>query len=443
MLVFTSGMCYAQTNPRDLLLVPGATSTSYSWDYFAASIKNPVSSGGGAYKIREVFSPLVYNGNGTVETNGAIINDMLNTPTKNYNNVLAIGHDMGGLALRATNFEKISGQILVGTPNNGSRLITDVVVSSSSVLKFEKFIDQLVDARGGVVCDDCNKIDNIKKLIKEMKENSDGLYGGAYDPNFGLYNLLPVHPNTIVIWGNADGQGLTNLISNSSGLSDTQLKACELNKKKLRASVVKELKTDRIFNRINEVSSVVNNVLSIIITRKSSEGLNIISDISSKISSLVTAIKEEIETTKKINEAQRQQLICELFDTALESEWKLKVSSGNIEEITVEENELVCQQLIAEFNNGGFPCDNEPYICSYTYNMYQQQIAANCGYSYLQIEPNDLLYTRSEQCFSNSLNIPTYEIAANHFQEQKWEYNRPVLDPIFSGSLGAAYVIPK
>jgi hypothetical protein len=436
---------------RQILGMPGPPSTSNLWDSYInqlGSLPPP------AYKVEPLFDLGVYSYNSTINTN---VNNWINalnvyeSQGKNVENVLGLGHDVGGLVLRGlSNDDRITANILIGVPNRGSNILKEIILNDASELN--DYIAKLVAARGGVVCDDCSKVTLLDRMIKEMQVNENLLKGGATAPLTGYYNNAPIHENTVVIWGNAGNGGIHSLLGSNSFLGNVDLVACQKNKKAIWMKETRKLERLRVISRITGIVNIVSSLFSITVPIKDENGKvtgNQIDPLKgfSTILSIANGIKADMEATSRIRDEIRKQLICDIFDNALEAAWKLTIADGKVEWFTTPPNPIECEKWWEMYPQGvvNTPCtDPDPRVCEYDiycpscwdeYNLYCN------GTQYSQLEPSDLLYTRTEQTIEG--HQPTYEIFAAHGQEQSWSFNGSVTFPIFDGSLGAAYQIPK
>ncbi len=96
---------YGQIVPRDILAAQGAPGNSYNWN---PEINNMKADG---YQIRPAFSIDYFSQSVTIAENVTKFDAGINLPIHNYTNVLGLGHDTGGLAIRGLKAQndKITG----------------------------------------------------------------------------------------------------------------------------------------------------------------------------------------------------------------------------------------------------------------------------------------------------------------------------------------------
>jgi len=426
------------TPPKDVLAVQGAPGNSYDWQPEINVMRN------NGYLIRDVFSTIYFSTSNTVPVNVTALDETVKIPYHNYSNVLGMGHDAGGLAIRGLRQDNddITGQILVGTPNRGSNFLRELnnneVGDLSSIENFVNIIDEW---KGGVECPDCNKSELLLEYLDGIK-NEPYSFGAVNDPN-AYYNLLPEvdHSTTAVIWGNAEGQTLGHFLGSRGGIqysSNADLQDCA---DRLRDYAESDIALEEEILLINETRSFFARFLNILGAGKDPEF---------SISSIIAAIAENIETKAQeliaeiraeheIDQQIKDLMICELANQRLEAEWIVKVQGEPSGLVPVEvENPNYDEGL----------CTSNTYNCQY--NQYHPDHATFClnqelycheTIYQLQYEENDFVYTRTEQTIPNSLN--EYRIWANHLQEQQWERNKVPLMELFNGDRGPAFEVPK
>jgi hypothetical protein len=468
-LVLSTSVSYGQnTTPRDIIAVPGHLSISAQWSGFLSEIKVLQPKG---YVYRNLYSSLPSITILPSSQQATAISSMISNPGPNQQsgqNVLGLGHDVGGLALRGASDidNRLTALILVGTPNNGSFLLQDILngAGDGNVGGFELLLKNLQAQRGSAECPNCNKVDNLQRMINAMKINSAALENNANNIN-GYYNGVGAPANTVSIWGNAGTQTINQLIGAQGGsesTSNVNLQECA---NKLQSDLKDDIKNEQVRLQVNKVtgflsfiSSLFTNVGTIVTPewkeKKGPDGNTILDPITkavklfqvwpgvgvvlSTITSFITAeaqkIRDNIDALKVLDKKKADLLKCELFDALLEAQWRIKVvqNQGTLEFSAV--NAKLCEELTYKLDNYSGSDAGE-------IRLIRQKNAACAAINSFIPEPSDLVYTKSEQILTGK---PFYEIAANHYQEQKWSHNSNVLAPLFDGTAqGLAYKIPK
>ncbi len=445
MLVFGPNRIYAQNstnfqlggNDRFLMAIDGAGSLSHDWFNFLNVLRFQK-----GYKFSNLNDIFTYPYSSPISNGATYISNRINNPPNglmDVNNVLGIGHDIGGLALRGAQVmnSDLSALILVGTPNNGSSLLRDLLRPQNS-WDFEEWLNSLERFKGKIDCPDCDKITSMRTLLKKLATQALPLSGAAKGDNRGYYNGLQIPTNTAVLWGNAGINDLNQFIGAAAGptsSSSIDLAACARREKTVNQILLKNAYLEK---KIKTVTGFWSNITKYVdgIIKAGTKPWELAKTIGDFISSSSEQALEAIKLQEGISELEREALICSLTDSRLESEWRLRIAS----------NELSA----ANVPNPNF----SPSECQYWTNQYSILPAA---YHFMidmrieiycpeyevtfHVEPHDLVYTRSEQVIPE-IDL-TYEIKANHFQEQDWGFNGSVLEPLFNGSQGAAFKIPK
>lgn len=429
----------SQIQPRDVLAVPGTYSSSYDWHPEINLMRNSDD-----YQIRDVFSPSLFDWNATIPGNVSNLNNMVNHPNHNFDNVLGLGHDVGGLALRGlkqTN-TKVTGLILVGTPNRGSNLLRDLQSPPGEISKFEKWVTDLDSWKGGVECKDCDKTKKLIEFVKAFKAEKYG-EGAINDPN-GYYNSLPApDPNsTAIIWGNAGNQSLATFLGSMGGINPSSfidLEGCAKRLKQIREAKLKEKKLQQRIDRITGFFSLFTNFFSLKLKDSTKTLPNIITEVGGFITSSAELLLKDIKASTEINQEEKDILICELANQRLEAEWRLRVIGGT-------------SKLKKTYVNG--PQYNAQLCQTYSYQcQYNQNSPAGSTYCYyasiycpqtvltLVTEPTDLVFTKTEQTHPSV--GKEFEILANHFREQAYDVNGVRIKPLFNGNSGSWFRVPK
>lgn len=445
-----------QVKPRDIIAIKGSAASSYDWHPEINKMKALDN-----YKVRDAFSNMFYNLNGTVPENVENTDDMVNETTGvpsnyNYNEVMAWGHDVGGLVARGLRNEnpKVNTLLLTGTPNQGSNLLRDIIGSlpNSTQIPLETWLDNLKDWKGDAKCPDCDKPQKMIDFIKRLKQNSKFLAGGQNDP-LAYYQFLP-NPDpatTIVLWGKASQQRLGDFLGSMGGISEesfVDIEGCANRLKAIRQAKLENLKLiSQIDNVSNFFTFIKNFLFKLLNPAKDKEGKTIVPSVTSIVKFLIDEIKrksEELITQIKENEAidkeTKDLLLCELTNQRMEAEWLHRIMSGT-GQITI--------TYVPNPTNDASKCTFYDYQCQY--NSQHPNHASFCYYADLYCpdkvfgivtEDNDLVYTRTEQNLPIPVKYTGKMDNTNHFQEQQWSRIKPHVDPYFLNKLDPFH-IPK
>ncbi len=435
--------------PRDVLAVPGTYSSSYDWHPEIDVMKNT-----DKYLIREAFSKIKdANGNypyfdwkATIAENVNKLNFTVNNPVHNYTNVLGLGHDVGGLALRGLKEinSKVTGIILVGTPNRGSNLLRDLQSPEGDSSKIEKWLALLNSWKGGVECKDCDKTKHLIDFVRAFKNENYGK-GAINDPN-SYYNTLPnPDPNTTaIIWGNAGEQKLGTFLGSMGGINPSSfvdLEGCAKKLKEIREAHLKEKKLQQKIDRITGFFSIFTSFFSVTAKDTTNTIASIITKVGNFITTTTDVILKDIKTSKEINEEERNILICEIANQRLEAEWKLRVIGGTSQ---------LKKSLVNGPNYNAQLCQEYSYQCQYNQNSpagqtycYYASLYCQQTINTLVADPTDLVFTKTEQTHPSVPANKTFElINVNHFQEQAYDNNRIKIKPLFDYTYGPYFHVP-
>lgn len=445
--------------PRDIIAIRGSAATSYDWHPEINKMRTI-----DRYHVRDAFSNIFYNLNAAVPVNVQNTDDMVNETTGvpsnfNYNEVMAWGHDVGGLVARGLRIEnqKVNTLLLTGTPNRGSNLLRDIISNqstNSTLVPLETWMEDLQKWKGDdVKCPDCDKPQRILDFIERLKDNSDFLQGGQNDP-LGYYQFLPdPDPSTtIVLWGQANQQKLGDFLGSMGGISNSSfldLEGCSRRLKIIRQAKLDNLKLIRQIDQVNGFFGTIKNFLQFTLLKpeKDKDGkitwpslTNILSKLIDQIKTESTKLIDNIKQDEVIQKETRDLLLCELANQRMEAEWLHRIMSGT-------------GQLTTTYVPNP---TNDPVKCTYyqnqcQYNSQHPNHASFCYYADLYCpdvyfgivtEENDLMYTRTEQTLSSNVKYTGKMDNTNHFQEQQWERIKPHVDPYFLNKLDPFH-IPK
>lgn len=437
-VLFLCQVLVAQPIPRDVLAVQGAPGNSYDWH---PEINQMRSNG---YQIRDVFSTLYFSIQNTVPINVLNLDLTVNNPTHNYTNVLGLGHDTGGLAIRGLRQANPSvvGQILVGTPNRGSNFLRELNNNAVGELSsIENFVNTIDEWKGKVECPECNKTALLLQYLDGIKGEPYSL-GAINDPN-GYYALLPAvdHATTAVIWGDAVGQTLGHFLGSRGGVqytSNVDLQGCA---DRLRAIAESDIALEEEIRVIELTTGFFANFLSLLgtaLTENVTPG-QLVSAGSDYVRNQSELLIADIRARRDIAKDIQDLLICELANQRLEAEWIIKVQgrpTGLVDVVVVNPNynEELCRQ-------NTYQCQYNSYHPDHATFCQNQELYCHETVQQVTFEKHDFVYTQTEQTIPNLPN--QFRIEANHLQEQQWERNQDPLMRLFSGNVHPAFHVPK
>jgi len=387
---------------RDVLGVLGAGPTSFDFSTYLNGLKNVPPIGPG-YKIRDIFSLLLYNYDNSLPVNAQKLNTTIDYPGQNNNNILGLGHDVGGLAIRGCANPKITGLILINVPNNGSGLMQSFFYPNLHQKSPSIWLDDIAGIADYEDCGYCNKMKNIREFVESIMASEPMLKPASNVPNEYVQSITkPNTQNTAVIWSNAKGLTLNDLIGRNNGLGQIDLQACAEDQ---IASSFGRLAHDFLMNAINSIA-----------------GINDIS------------ISERINRINKADINTRKNIMCRLSDKKLESDWRLRIVQDKVTFIS-KLSPFSCESL-----------DEETYKLLVSYFLSPENaealFMAYCkpSFNFSVIEPTSLVYSKSEQTLGNE--YVTKEFYGTHFDPIFIE-NYPFLIDFFEGKYGDAYKLPK
>ena len=423
--------------PRDVLPVQGVPNNSHDWfpeiEFMRAE----------GYLIRDAFSPSWFDFNAILPLNEKNLEDMVLNPLHAYEDVLGLGHDVGGLALRGAKSDNplIQSQILVGTPNRGSkflRAINNNTFDNKSAI--EIWLDDLERWKGEIECPECEVPEAIEEYILANKNQPYSL-GAMNDPN-AYYQTLPEVDlaTTIVIWGDAEGQTLADFMS-SRGAGDTDLQQCQDRLKAMLEAQSAHEDDVRLINNIFNLASGIFKTLGKEIKDGPSLSPAGVGELIENIGDIWLA---NIENRFKDKKAKRELLICELANRMLETQWVINLSGGQPNfTYTYEEGPQYDEELCDYYStqcqyNSMHP--NHASFCYYAEDVYCLQEVLTITY-----EPHDFVYSKTEQTIAEfpADSDHVIRVEANHLQEQSYLLHKDEYNNIFQGTYGSPFIIPK
>ncbi|NBC05631.1 MAG: hypothetical protein GVY26_00380 [Bacteroidetes bacterium] len=453
---------HAQNNSpetRNTLWLDGLSTTSKGWDETPRDLKNIYN-----YDLFNIISlgglpGSVYQpGLGTFDAA-----DELASHLGDYENVLGIGHDFGGLVLRgmADGTNNLSAIVLCGVPNQGSKGIEMAIQSTGVDGKSDAqwLIEGVEAITDGYDCEDgCNMVDLFSTWIDELEANeaifSEMLPGDA--PGGDVINTLNQEANLpqiphAVFWGSVEEFSITSFLNsiyfpNSNVDHITQCYVDNLNAWKEEINDERrEERWDAVFGLFNDIKGGIRDL--------STEG---ISNPWSAISSFAEGTIESVRTWLNANnehDAEMERILrCEAANQLLAINWQLElmkaesVETGTVQQGWVYDN--TCEDECAE-------------TVGYSNWIAFRQCIVDCEdnqepipnmVTYYVTEENDGLLNANEQMLEGGAFPPYHLFNTNHFQETSL-YHKPgealapllpqAFEDLFDGSESAAFCVPK
>ena len=371
----------------------------------------------------------------------------------NATDVLGIAHCIGGLGLRLAQQRNpnITGMVLNGVPNSGSKMLHYLTLKDpgSGKTAAEKLLEDILRVTKADNCDKCDVIGAFAGWVKQFSDGaphlsyaasleSEANYGTPTQPYIIMYGLL--HPSEFSFVGMLDSQG------GDRGI----LRRCQDERKAI------ERATDIHKNSIETIKSVTNwwttvlNATSGAIKIKAGD-VSGASDLIKTFSALIKGSAEEVinRITKDFEKDQEmaRRLRCIMAQQLLEAEWLIMMSGD------VKLNEVFAQDIDEHTlhrclsNCGGTPneweCMDNCYTQAYLYGNSVRNI-----YMTFIPEPNDGLYTQSEMQLASGQQRGSDIIfpGVNHFQETTANsVHITFYDQIFTGAqpYGPEFFVPK
>ena len=394
--------CSYSQEKRDVLGVPGAGPTTLDFSTYLNGLKNVPPIGPG-YKIRDIFSLNLYKLDNSLPENAKSLNTTIDFPGQNNNNILGLGHDVGGLALRGCANSKITGLILINVPNNGSGLMQSFFYPKAHQKTPFVWLDDIEGIADFEDCGYCRKMKNIRSFVESIMASEPMLKPASNVLNEYVLSLTKPNPiNTAVVWSNANGLTLNDLIGRNNGLGQIDLQACAEDG---IASSFGSLAHDFLRNAINGIV-----------------GINKIS------------ISERINRINEADSKTRKNMMCRFSDKKLESDWRLRIVQDKVSYVT-KPNSSSCESLDKEAFTAlasNFLTPDEADVLYFTY--------CEPTYSISVIEPTSLIYSKSEQTLGSE--YVTKEFKGTHY-DPIFIGNYPFLLDFYDGNYGEAYRLPK
>lgn len=436
-LLLMLNISYSQT--RNTMWLDGLSTTSLGWGNTPNHFVN------NGYDLFNIISlqglpNSVYNPGAGVVVAGSTLESNIG----NYDNILGIGHDFGGLVLRqmATGNNTLGAIILDGVPNQGSQGLGFAITSTGftdGLTKAQRIIDGVNDIKSGDDWEDCNLVGAFQRWIDELKDH-ESIFSEMLPNSDVINNLnqpanLPQIPHA-VFWGSMEQLSITTMMSSwyfpGTGDEDHFTKCYTETLMRQREDARKENIKSTISNVLGFFANAIKFTATVV---KDSTTGDYLGAISTFVNSTKTTIINEIETVKKKDDELARILRCEIANQLLATEWQLAlIENGELEEETVtvsgyEDGWHYCQNS----NLGQFYIDN---ICMGVCLGGQIQVTVYVP------EENDGLLTKSEQQLAGAAKVYHLE-ETNHFQETKIGHGmlEDHMQDLFAGGAGAAFIV--
>jgi len=434
-----------------------------------------------------------------------------------YDNVLGIGHDLGGITLRfmGTDEGGVSGtdetvgltaMILIGTPNQGSRVYHDIAVPAlngddSEIQRNIQFAKALRDQYGNdrVCRSDCNMIDVLEDWVDNLV-NPDILEMTEGNSKLNQLNNGDMSGRSIphvVIWGSKDDVILSELMSAllvgtpatvGTQSVDDELTNCyieDINRRRneIEGEYEEEL-AELMARNSNGVLGIAGSLFGSLFSKDSGAGpggfferlfeiqVNPANLINQALNFGVSLVEQNFESQWDKLELLRQRdeelaalARCELANQWMDAKWILNMMVGNAETEVVDVpfyepfdwNECLweCRESLRDSPNSHFCFDNygnpgDPDVCCQNYCNYRldNHNPRILGYyQRLQVtpEPHDGILTKSEQQLDGGAAGPYHMASTHHLREPDIIFGNldAHFQDIFTGAAGAAFIVPE
>lgn len=443
---------------RNTLWLDGLSTTSKGWDETPRDLKNIYD-----YDLFNIISldglpGSVYQpGLGTFDAA-----DELASHLGDYENVLGIGHDFGGLVLRdmADGTNNLSAIVLCGVPNQGSKAIEMAIqpTDTDGVTEVQDIIDGIETLTNGYECENsCDIISLFSSWTDELKDNEDifsemlpgDAPGGDVIHKLNQEANLPQIPHA-VFWGSVEEFSLTSFLNSiyfptSDDDRITQCYVDNLNAWKEEISDERRRERwDAAFGLFNDIKGGIRDL--------NPEGItDPFSAISSFAEGLVGSVKEWLFANDEFDDEMERVFRCETANQLLAINWQLNLMEAG----SVETEEV----LVGQEYSTNCPEDCAQTVGYSDWTAYRQCILdcrenANQSPVYQTVyitEENDGLLNKSEQLLAGEA-FEYHLFETDHFQEtdlrhKPAEHLDPLLpqafEDLFDGNAGTAFLVPK
>lgn len=434
------------TPPRTTLWLGGPSLTSPQWISAVNSAHN------NGFNFNQVNTWSYYNDTyaNDIPTWAGQFNAQITNGSQT--DILGIGHDAGGLILRymaqLQNSSGLNALILDGVPNQGGNIYNKLLPNSNgnpseALVILNNALNYKTLAQN---CNACRTIEATQYYLNYFSTTSSIAYYRQLLPNSPVITNLqtPTIPYAI-IWGNEnnpDGMGLTRLMSSwsNAGLSGQDNEYLDCMGKELEERLI-SAKQNFAISTLQAIAGFAKATLSI----KSSLTLL---DAGAIVSDWLNALAIELRGLYDLKNEYREILECELVHQALNAKWTIMLSPYHLETLSYTVPSFTgpcCDDCWTQY-----AADHDDQVFGYCLSVCSTSCDNNNGYityteNVLVPEPNDALYTQTEQTLAGAAKPPYEAKGCNHMQESFWSY-KPINDAftdLFMGGAGAAFVVPK
>lgn len=363
-------------------------------------------------------------------------------------NVLALGHGGGGLALRShlgrSGDERISGLVLVGTPNQGGSLLGHFLRDNASTpSEAEVLVGNLTAFRSTASgCQDCNQLSRFQQLFGAL--NDDFLTRPSV-PGSSILRQLPTVPPvpTVVMYGDLyDSEYPFSRVESGGSASNTGVGGLEQCVRDFtsdeRARFEAEFGFDGVRN-ITTFSKIVSGLLGAISDP---------SKLATALHDLQSSITDMLQRAKQKNIAKRELLECEYVNQAINAEWLTWTidPASEIIEVPTFDEECCYADCVDDYTEYGDVSDWVYGAClaqceSFGFGRNDcERVEAGTIPVRVPSNPTDGVYYFDEMVIDGSLR--TYVIPdTDHRSEMSGTRpaNLQVYNVLFSGEAGAAF----
>jgi hypothetical protein len=291
-------------------------------------------------------------------------------------------------------------------------------------------------------CVACRTIEATQSYINYFATQPAKTYYQQMIPGTSLFANLqtPTIPYA-VIWGNEndDALGLTRLMSSwyNFGIDGKDSEYLDCMGKELEQRLI-SAKQNFAISTLRAIATYAGAVAKY----KGTEPQSVGAVIEATLNSIATALRGLYDLKNEFREI----LECELVHQALNAKWtQMNFTYGTVTEtVTIP---APCGFVSCDDCWTQYASDHEDQVLGYCLSVCVNEECNNTfsqNVTYLVPEPNDALYTKTEQSLAGA--AKTYEaISCNHMQESFWLYPtvRDAFTDLFNGGAGAAFVVPK
>lgn len=376
-------------------------------------------------------------------------------------NVLAIGHDFGGLVLRrlAAQNSRVTGVILLGVPNRGSvaleRILPPTFGGAPEIDGYIKAIGAFRSAAND--CEDCDILTAFESFVDEI-QGLETAYR-ALLPNSPEIESLPAPTvPTAVIRGSEEAPfQLTRLLSSRAfrpaGAGDEAYLDCYQPRIDRRRREIADAYIDGLVSNSLNLYDNITRLVSVPAGGRPTDSVSSIAGILRRLNDNVVAARER-------DQALADLLECELVHQGLNAYWNVIVNQNFYETETITYSYYVDElgecldQCAADYYDGPIPIyDNWISCrdaCDYLYDG--EPVLVSGSYEVSVYAGHDGLYNLTEQNLTGDGVVGPYEAAgSNHFQELNWvidgqQPNTPLREAyqdLFDGNAGPAFALPN